>query len=104
VLFSSSTFLLGLFVMWYNDDYARMCFFKTSCLPTNNTYHSFKFNPPNRNTIHLPTMSETSVTKEEEPPREVWPSRTAFIFVAVGAAVGYGNVWRFPSLAYEYGG
>jgi hypothetical protein len=55
-------------------------------------------------TIHLPTMSETSVTKEEEPPREVWPSRTAFIFVAVGAAVGYGNVWRFPSLAYEYGG
>ena len=28
----------------------------------------------------------------------------AFYFAAVGAAVGCGNVWRFPSLVYEYGG
>jgi len=36
--------------------------------------------------------------------RERWPSRTAFYFAAVGSAVGFGNVWRFPSLVYEYGG
>eukprot|EP00586_Coscinodiscus_wailesii_P000231 CAMPEP_0172481156 /NCGR_PEP_ID=MMETSP1066-20121228/6801_1 /TAXON_ID=671091 /ORGANISM="Coscinodiscus wailesii, Strain CCMP2513" /LENGTH=631 /DNA_ID=CAMNT_0013243169 /DNA_START=161 /DNA_END=2056 /DNA_ORIENTATION=- len=36
--------------------------------------------------------------------RERWSSRLAFIFVAIGAAIGYGNIWRFPSLAYKYGG
>ena len=36
--------------------------------------------------------------------RERWTSRAAFYFAAVGSAVGFGNVWRFPSLVYEYGG
>lgn len=36
--------------------------------------------------------------------RERWSSRLAFYFAAVGSAVGFGNVWRFPSLAYRYGG
>ncbi len=35
---------------------------------------------------------------------EVWSSRPAFYFAAVGAAVGFGNVWRFPALSVEYGG
>ncbi len=33
-----------------------------------------------------------------------WTSRLAFYFAAIGSAVGFGNVWRFPSLVYEYGG
>jgi len=36
--------------------------------------------------------------------RDRWGSKIAFIMAAVGFAVGFGNVWRFPSLAYEYGG
>lgn len=36
--------------------------------------------------------------------REKWTSRTAFYFAAVGSAVGFGNIWRFPSLVFEYGG
>lgn len=34
----------------------------------------------------------------------VFSSRMAFIFAAVGSAVGFGNVWRFPALAASYGG
>jgi SNF family Na+-dependent transporter len=37
-------------------------------------------------------------------PRERWSNRSAFIAAAVGAAVGFGNVWRFPALVYQYGG
>ena len=35
--------------------------------------------------------------------REQWHSRAAFIMAAVGSAVGLGNVWRFPYVAYESG-
>ena len=33
-----------------------------------------------------------------------WSSRSAFILAAIGAAVGLGNLWRFPTLAGESGG
>jgi len=36
--------------------------------------------------------------------RELWSSRAGFIMASMGAAVGFGNVWRFPALAYSYGG
>ena len=33
-----------------------------------------------------------------------WSSEYIFIIAAVGAAVGMGNIWRFPYLAGESGG
>ncbi len=36
--------------------------------------------------------------------RERWDSRTAFILAAIGSAIGLGNVWRFPYVAYQNGG
>jgi len=36
--------------------------------------------------------------------RDRWPSRTAFVYAAIGSAVGLGNIWRFPFLAEKFGG
>lgn len=36
--------------------------------------------------------------------RDQWGSRLGFIASTVGAAVGLGNFWRFPFMAYENGG
>ena len=36
--------------------------------------------------------------------KDGWSSRSAFILAAIGAAVGLGNLWRFPTLAGENGG
>jgi len=35
---------------------------------------------------------------------ESWSSHSAFILAAVGAAVGLGNIWRFPFIAGQNGG
>ncbi len=37
-------------------------------------------------------------------PREEWGTRAGFILAAVGSAIGLGNIWRFPYVAYENGG
>ncbi|MGO1488562.1 MAG: sodium-dependent transporter [Arachnia sp.] len=38
------------------------------------------------------------------PKREVFNSRNYFILAAIGSAVGLGNIWRFPYVAYSEGG
>lgn len=38
------------------------------------------------------------------PDNNKWPKEIFFVFACVGAAVGLGNLWRFPYVAYENGG
>ncbi|MDR1824441.1 MAG: sodium-dependent transporter [Bifidobacteriaceae bacterium] len=36
--------------------------------------------------------------------RQQWSGQYGFIISAIGSAVGLGNIWRFPGVAYENGG
>jgi len=36
--------------------------------------------------------------------REQWGTRAGFLMAAIGSAVGLGNIWRFPYIAYDNGG
>ena len=38
------------------------------------------------------------------PRRDAFSSRRIFILAAIGSAVGLGNIWRFPYVAYQGGG
>lgn len=44
-------------------------------------------------------MAKTAVAT-----RETWGGRSAFIIAAISSAIGLGNIWRFPGVAYENGG
>ena len=35
---------------------------------------------------------------------ENWSSRFTFVLAGIGAAVGLGNIWKFPYLAGQNGG
>lgn len=43
------------------------------------------------------------MSKEQKNPN-VWSKNIFFVLATIGAAVGLGNLWRFPSMAYQYGG
>lgn len=43
-------------------------------------------------------------TQPAEQLREEWSGQLGFVFAAIGSAVGLGNIWRFPGVAYENGG
>lgn len=36
--------------------------------------------------------------------KQQWGTRAGFILAAMGSAIGLGNIWRFPAVAYENGG
>ena len=50
-------------------------------------------------------MSQATNTRPKAgPKREVFNSRNYFILAAIGSAVGLGNIWRFPYVAFSEGG
>ena len=60
--------------------------------------------PTPMETATEPSQSHFTFKLDKPEDRGEWSSRLAFYMATIGAAVGFGNVWRFPGLAVEYGG
>ncbi|MDR2381267.1 MAG: sodium-dependent transporter [Bifidobacteriaceae bacterium] len=48
--------------------------------------------------------NSTDSPPQTVPDRQQWSGQFGFIISAIGSAVGLGNIWRFPGVAYENGG
>ena len=49
-------------------------------------------------------MSSTTVSVEQPKRQDTWTGQTGFLLAAIGSAIGLGNIWRFPGVAYTNGG
>lgn len=49
-------------------------------------------------------MAEKQAVSDSEMTRQSWGSQFGFLIAAIGSAIGLGNIWRFPGVAYENGG
>uniref|UniRef100_A0A3Q1EXR0 Transporter n=1 Tax=Acanthochromis polyacanthus TaxID=80966 RepID=A0A3Q1EXR0_9TELE len=55
--------------------------------------------------ISLTGSQDTHVDNgDENPDRGNWTNKTEYILSMIGYAVGLGNIWRFPYMAYKNGG
>lgn len=49
-------------------------------------------------------MATHSTTAPQSSQRDTWTGQTGFLLAAIGSAIGLGNIWRFPGVAYSNGG
>ncbi|KAL1511080.1 hypothetical protein AB1Y20_005903 [Prymnesium parvum] len=65
--------------------------------------------PPNTDSKSFPPLTPRARTAAPPaasvmPEAKRWDSQFTFILASIGSAIGFGNIWRFPMMAYKFGG
>jgi NSS family neurotransmitter:Na+ symporter len=54
--------------------------------------------------VRLPGLKQHSAFSESDVPRDNWSGRLGFVLAASGSAIGLGNLWKFPYIAWQNSG
>lgn len=70
----------------------------STLVSANSAQSPFSKNPKTTKTVNAVRSLQSTQS------RDTWKNHITYILTSIGYTVGFGNIWRYPYLAYQNGG